>query len=427
MVNTGKINSTAIVLRAIFVAYIALALSYSFADRLKLAPDEPAHFIYIRSIATSFEPPPISAGETNSEESSASHEGHQPPLYYALMAIPYALIKGLGASSDIIWRILRLLTIPIGACWIYAVWKLTREFFGSDGYALAATGLTALLPTASYAAGIVNNDILVAFLFTSGLTAVLRYFKTGGMSLKSGALLGVVIGLAALTKAQGLILLPIFLSAALLVCTREHRTNLRKVVWNAAVVSISAFIICGWWFIWRWMEYGTPFPHSLYNPVRPGVIAAFAIEPRIMFELLGFLAARLWGHLVAPFWLLKGCVSWMGYFYTLSGVTLVALAGFVLRLRRNNSLDRRSLWMLVFAAALQYLLYVHYVLTVDLGATDQGRLFLSVAAVVSVCLVLGFDGYLCSARARMIAAAVGAAALLALNAYVITCAVGLRF
>ena len=427
MSTPTRTNSAVIVPRIILAVYIGLALSYSFADRLRLAPDEPAHFIYIRSMATNLAPPPIATTETPSEHSSASHEGHQPPLYYALMAIPYAILKGIGASSDLIWRILRLLTIPLGACWIYAVWMLTREFFGRDGYALAATGLTALLPTSSYAAGIINNDILIALLFTLGLVSILRYFKTGGLSVRSSALLGIVIGLAALAKAQGLILLPVFLIAALPVCRREHYANSREVFRSVGIVVAAAFVVCGWWFIWRSLEYGTPFPHSLFKPIGTDPMTAFIAAPGIMLRLLGFLTSRLWGHLIAPFWLINGCVSWTGYFRVFGVITLVALFGFVFRLRRNGQIDRRSLWLLVFAAGLQYLLYVHYVLTVDIGATDQGRLFLSVAAVVSVCLVMGFDGYLRSARARIIGAALGASALLALNVFVMVCAIRLRF
>ena len=73
---------------AILAAFTALAVSYSLVTRLRWGPDEPAHFIYIRSIATRFELPPISHKAIGTENSVATHDGHQPPLYYALMAIP---------------------------------------------------------------------------------------------------------------------------------------------------------------------------------------------------------------------------------------------------------------------------------------------------------------------------------------------------
>jgi hypothetical protein len=81
------------------------------------------------------------------------------------MAIPYAILHALGLSTDSVWRVLRLLGVPIGAAWIYFVYQLSITFFRSEKRAIAATALVALIPGAAYTAGVVNNDVLIALLF----------------------------------------------------------------------------------------------------------------------------------------------------------------------------------------------------------------------------------------------------------------------
>ena len=41
-------------LAAIIVVFVVLSVCYSLATRLKYGPEEPDHFIYIRSLATDF-------------------------------------------------------------------------------------------------------------------------------------------------------------------------------------------------------------------------------------------------------------------------------------------------------------------------------------------------------------------------------------
>jgi uncharacterized membrane protein len=143
---TRKPPRTYRALGAILIGFAVIALVYSLVTPLKYGPDEPAHFIYIRSLATTLAPPPIAHTQTPTEDSIASHEGHQPPLYYAVMAMPYAILNAFGLPVDAIWRILRILGIGIGVIWIYFVYRLAREFFESEAYALATAGFVAFIP-----------------------------------------------------------------------------------------------------------------------------------------------------------------------------------------------------------------------------------------------------------------------------------------
>lgn len=407
---------------AILFGFILLSLTYSLVTRLKYGPDEPAHFIYIRSIATNLTPPPIAHTETPSEESTSSHEAHQPPLYYAILAIPYVLLKAISASDDTVWRVLRLLNILIGAAWIYSVYVLSKDFFTREKYALAATAFVALLPTATYTAGVINNEMLISLLFTCALIPILRYFRNGSISPKSSAILGLIIGLAILSKAQGLILMIVFLAASLAVCRRVNYTNYRQVLSSAMIVLGVTVLISGWWFIRSWIVYGNLMPHSLHNPLLPGGITDLIFCPILGLQATWIFTQSLYGHFIAPYWLMQPCITWSPYINVLLAFTAIAMVGFVINLRRNRSFDRPSLNLLIFTVLVTYLAYMRYLFIVDRGLNQQGRLLLSVAAVFGIIGVIGLDGWLVSERAKKIGLIVGILLMGLLNAAVIRCA-----
>ena len=411
----------------ILVAFAGLSVSYSFATRLKWGPDEPAHFIYIRSLATEFAPPPIAHHETRTEDSRSTHEGHQPPLYYALMALPYAFLKAAGASNEIVWRTLRLLGVVIGVAWIYLVYVLARECFKKDSYALATAAFASLIPTSGYMAGVINNEILIALLFTWSMIPILAYFKSGEMPMKRAISLGLLIGLAILVKAQGLVLIPTFLLACLAVCRRQRYADYKEALRGVGVVLGIAAVVCGWWFVRAWVLYGTVMPRSLYNPMLEEGMMLFFVDPAWTITNLWRITALLYGYFMVPFWLVQKHVAWWDYFGALCAFTAVAVIGLVTRLRRDRDIDRRALAFLLFAPAATYVLYIRYVLVVDHMAKLQGRLFLSVAAVAAIFFIVGFDGLLRSARAKKVGAICGCALMLLANVAVIASAVALYY
>lgn len=409
-------------LAAILIGFAALSLAYSLATWLKYGPDEPAHFIYIRSIATTLSPPPISHEITGTEASVSSHEGHQPPLYYALMAVPYAVLNALGAPSDTIWRILRILSIGIGVFWIYRVYRLAREYFGSEAYALATAAFVALIPNAAYTGGVVNNEMLIALLFTWAMVPILRYFRTEILTPRDAAGLGLLVGLAVLSKAQGLILPAVLFVVCLAICRRHGYANTRRVLASAGITLGVAVLVSGWWFARCWLLYGTVMPHSLFSPVMPYGLASMVTIPLLALHTILLCSRNLYGYFWTPYWLLWKYVPWWHYFWPLLGLTAAVLVGFVMRLVRDGK-DRASLWLLLFTTFLTWVLWVRYAMVVDSMANLQGRLFLSVAAIIGIVFVIGIDGWLPSARAKRAGVFVGIALMLIANAGVLACIV----
>jgi|GEM_PF-1284653 len=408
----------------IIAAFVALSAIYSFVTQLKRGPDEPAHFIYIRSLATEFSVPEIAHVETHTEDSTSSHEAHQPPLYYAVLAIPYAALNAIGLSSDVIWRVLRLLTIPIGAIWIYFVYLLALEFFEKKPYALAATAFVALIPNAAYTAGVVNNDIAISLFTTWALIPILRYFKTGEIKPRSALGLGALMGLAILTKAQGIILPAVFLIVSLAVCRKSEYKNWKQVLLSAGIALGTMALVSGWWFARCYILYKTISPHSLYDPIDPsGIVGALFASPFWMAKATWNSTGLLIGYFWAPFWLMQKFIDFIPYFNTLCALAVIGALGLVFRLRRGKDVDRRSLALLIATAILTYVLWLNYIISVDKMANLQGRLLLPVASIFGIIAVLGFDGWLRGEKAKMIGVITGIVLMLLANAVVIGCAI----
>lgn len=414
------------ILAGIIAVYCALALCYSFATKLKYGPDEPAHFIYIRSIATELALPAIAHEETPNEHSKATHEGHQPPLYYLLMAIPFAISRLAGVEDDTLWRILRLANIPLGAAGIWAGYLLAREYFQKEAYALACAGFMAGIPTASYMAGVINNENLITLLFTWAMIPLLRYFKTGAMSVRDSLVTGVLLGLGLLTKAQSFVLVLLVLVAAAAAIVRRGRSCMVDALAKTALCIGTAMAVSGWWFARNIATYGTPTPHSLYNPVIPGGILALASAPALGAELLYRLTMALYGYFWMPFWLVWPFVgSLRQVVYPIALANIAVLVGAIVRFRRGNSFDLPSLVFLLLAPVVMYVLWLQYILTVDRMANLQGRLFLSTATVAAIVWVIGLDGILLGKKAKLYGLIGGCIGLIAANVAVISCAVRL--
>ena len=409
----------------ILVVFAILSATYSCVTRLKYGPDEPAHFIYVRSIADRLALPPISHEVTPTEESVATHEGHQPPLYYALLAFPYAMLSALGASNEAIWRALRLVNIPLGLLWVCAVYALAFEFFQDRKRALTTAAFVALIPTSSYTAGVINNENLIAPLVTWSLIPMLSYFRTGSMSRRSAVWLGLLVGLSILTKAQGLVLIVMLLIASVAVLRRAGYRNWKQVLAGFATVIGVAAVVSGWWFARNYGVYGEPLPQSLYKPIFPNGLADVLAAPGQALSAAYFASCLTYGHFWIPYWLVQPHVPFLSYFYPLSVLTAIVVTGFAARVLRNHDLDRRSLAFLLAAPVFVYLLWLRHALFVDAGANMQGRLFLCVAGIVGIVWVLGIEGLARSQSARSVVFAAFFALLLAVNAAVIAGAAAL--
>jgi hypothetical protein len=217
--------------------YVALAVLYAVRTPAWQAPDEPAHYNYVAQVAAFGCCPVIEDGDWDNaylETLKANefapdllanlpaieYEDHQPPLYYLLLTPFYTL-----SSGNLV--VLRIVTAFIGLTVVlYTYIIATLVMPNRRGVAFAAAAFVALLPQFLGITASVNNDALAWSLIGLALigTRVYLRFERRGVGDEVG--LGVLVGLALVTKVSTIFLLGVVPVAILLRWLRTRAENL---------------------------------------------------------------------------------------------------------------------------------------------------------------------------------------------------------
>jgi hypothetical protein len=214
-------NRTArLLLLVIVLAYAGLGALYALRTPAWQAPDEPAHYNYVRYVAEEGRLPVLAPGDYPAaylEEIKARrfpadmsiaplrYEAHQPPLYYLLAAGVYRLAAWAGAPTLLA---LRLFSVLLGALGLLAGYRALRLLFPADPLIpLGALALAGALPQHVAMTAAVNNDVLAEALVALCVWRALAIAPRGGVARDGWAPrravgLGLLLGLAFLTKMQ---------------------------------------------------------------------------------------------------------------------------------------------------------------------------------------------------------------------------------
>jgi Predicted membrane protein (DUF2142) len=148
-------------------------------------------------------------------EGGASSITSQPPLYYALEAIPYWL----SPSHDILTRLalMRLLSALIAACTVLTVFLFLRELFPGTPWTWTVGALAvAFQPTFNFIAAGVQGDNLLFLASAMTFLVLLRAYRRG-LTMPRSVAIGLVVAVGVLAKLTFIALLPgIALTLALL-------------------------------------------------------------------------------------------------------------------------------------------------------------------------------------------------------------------
>lgn len=195
----------------LLAAYGLLATLYALRVPAWQAPDEPAHYNYIRQVAEERLIPVISMGDwdnaylealkakgfrnLNAFEQVAlraiEYEDHQPPLYYWLSAPVYAVTGG-----DLF--ALRLVSVGWGAGVVLLAFALARTIAPQTPPLWFGTAaLVAFIPQHLHLLGSVNNDALAWVLAGALSLACVRLVR--GLPMPFWGI-GLLLGLAFITK-----------------------------------------------------------------------------------------------------------------------------------------------------------------------------------------------------------------------------------
>lgn len=189
--------------------------------------------------------------------------GQHPPGYYGLLAGVSTIIPNSTSATFEAW-VLRLVSVVLLAPLPAVLARATRVLGGTRAAVCIVAALPFTVPQLAATGGAVNNDNLVnaaAAWVTLGVATVLA----GDLRWRVAAGTGVALGVALLSKAFALVLLPFVAGAYLLVALRSRR---RREALIAAVVSIGTSFVGGWWWVYSYLRYGQVQP-SGHIPPRP--------------------------------------------------------------------------------------------------------------------------------------------------------------
>lgn len=282
----------------ILLVFVALGTLYSVVVPVFEAPDEVWHYLYAKHFADGNGLPVYREGTTFPMRQEAS----QPPLFYVLngwatawidtgdveQVVRYNPHAAVGTTAP--WgnrnmightaqerfpyhgtvlavHLVRFFCILMGAGTVLCTYTLARRLFPSFTWLpVVAAAINAFTPQFLFIHASVSNDVLVTLL--SALTLwLLVCIAQDGTSVARLLVLGIVLGLAALTKLSGLLLLP--LTALVLLALAWRSRSWRSAVSWGLWTFVPAAAIAGWWYLRNWMLYRDPFGLKLMFAVLP--------------------------------------------------------------------------------------------------------------------------------------------------------------
>jgi 4-amino-4-deoxy-L-arabinose transferase-like glycosyltransferase len=160
-----------------------------------------------------------------------------PPLYYALQAIPFKLTPS-GKVLDKL-QAMRGLSALMGALTVLLVFMFLRELLPGSSWAWPTGALVvAFQPMFGFMSGGVNNDDLLYLMSAGVLWALARGFRRG-LTPANGALIGAFLGVGLISKLTLLGFIPAVALAVAVLARRtwaeDRRATARGVAWAAGL------------------------------------------------------------------------------------------------------------------------------------------------------------------------------------------------
>jgi len=387
----------------VVAAYIVVGVLYAIFTPLWQVPDEPAHYNYIRSLATGQGIPVLEPGDYDqallSELTSRGfpaemsidpleYEDHQPPLYYVLAVPVYRLFHGAVLP-------LRLFSIVLGAGILFAAYLAVQTVFPDrPELALRTVAFIAFIPQHVAMMAGINNDALGELIVALALWAAAAYVIR---HVDRPWFIGILLGIALVSKTTAYPpLAAVFLVVVLRWRTERHATG--WLLAQARWLLVPAFVISAPWFIRNGMTYGWGDPLGLVRHDTVVVGQPRSYDWLMLYGWRGMLS-RLGQTTFHSFW---GQFGWMGVilpsriYQLLALISLGLLVGFVWWLfgPRRRSLSREQkvcLGAFLAAGILTVVAFVWY----NLGFVQhQGRYLFPALVPLGLAVALSIDQWL---------------------------------
>ncbi len=377
---------------------LSVSLALSVANGLILpafeAMDEPEHFNFMRYLAEG-NGLPDQRDFALAEDYGFCQEGGQAPLYYLLGAL---VLRGLDEDvSDVaaltepnplstcgdtsqtyskgLWlrkprrdtwpyhgaalgvHVIRLFSSVLALFTICGVYMTAKEAFPEHHtVALVAAALVGFNPRFLTHSATITNDNLLAALSAWGVYLTVRTLRKGP-SLPQSLALGVVAGLSALTKTSGILLLPLVVLALADVAWRERagtapfaKGGWTRSLWHVGIVALLCAAIGGWWYAANLVRYGNPGLMPLLTE-GTGQREQWPMH-LVVLEIIHYLGSY-WSF--TPY-----CEIRVGFLPVYAGLSLLGLAGLVLRVREAEAATRRTVALLLVWTGVVFLAWFRF-------------------------------------------------------------------
>jgi 4-amino-4-deoxy-L-arabinose transferase-like glycosyltransferase len=422
----------ALLLVLILLVYAVLGSLYAARTPAWQAPDEPAHYNYVRYVAQTGQFPVLQMGDyphTYLEDIKSRHfpadmsidsiryEFHQPPLYYVLAAPVFSLTGGALLP-------LRLFSVLLGAGIVLLAYLIARRAYPArPALALGAAAFVAFLPQHLMTISQVGNDVLaelllalVMFILVSWLMgdriagraprrAVGAAAASADCVLPARVGLGVLLGLALITKTTVYAQVGALTAGVLVWLWLRERASAARIGGDVLRIGLPAVVIALPWFIRNLTLYGWP---DFFGLIRHDAVVVGQMRPAEYLAQFGMRSylERFVTWTFNSFW---GVFGWMGVWldnrvYNALGIlTAVIIAGVIIRvvlsLRQDAARPTRSapqrataarpvIYLFTASIVLAALVYVWY--NVQFVQT-QGRYLFPALIPIAVVFGLGWD------------------------------------
>ena len=178
-----------------------------------------------------------------------------PPLYYALDAVVMASVNAQSWPYDQFVSMLRVLSALLVAPLPLLVWAIARRVRAGPSVEVAAAALSLTIPGLTRLSGLVNNDGFL-IITTTALLLGLVHVATGDLRRRTAVVVGLLTGLALLSKGFALTL-PVLVVLAYLLGSRSVR-KLGPLLWALGV----GFLTGGLWWVRNVLVYGSLQPQG---------------------------------------------------------------------------------------------------------------------------------------------------------------------
>ncbi len=332
--------------------------------------DEPSHFAYVKQLAETGTPPRSVEGALSTEEAVALGALHfvapgrpglatiatqseqnvmsrelalaatlprdgsesaavataEPPLYYALEAIPYRIAYA-GTVLERL-QLMRLFSALMAGLTALFVYLFVREALPGEPWAWTVAGLgVAVTPLLGFMSGAVNPDAMLYAVSAALYFCLARAFRRG-LTRKLAIGVGAAIAVGLLTKLNFVGLAPGAFAGLAILAWRVSRTSRREaavrivLAAGAAIVPVYAAIAVGAVRTHSGPDFLTSnladflgkgsfaaklsYLWQLYLPRLPGMVSDFpGILPDRQIWFSGFIGQFGWGEVVFPGWVLS--------------------------------------------------------------------------------------------------------------------------